>query len=648
MKRFSATLCLALAGLLQPAEAAPISSQPEPMNGAIESAIEQALQNGAAEDTQWLRLGHWKPRGPVRRIFRSKYRSEADGENGFFLSPDGKNNPAAELTATLRAFATPLQGGDESQHTQCLFPARFKWAVQTLRWDKVLESAGGAVLPCEARKSWKRQLNAEGVSLVFAAAYLGNAASMFGHTFLKFHSKENRGGRDLLDYGVNFAADTGSDGGAAFALRGLFGFYPGYFSMQPYHQTLRTYANLEGRDLVEYRLALTQEELDFFIDHLFELERTNFDYYFLTENCSYFLLAAIETVRPSLELSDVFWYEVIPADSVRVVARTPGLVTSTRFRPALMTLFRAQATKLGTSEARFAKDVIDGGKTEDWSEISTAALDLAIDYGAVRAFRATDDKRYDEINHRLRTERARRGEPSSPAKPIEFKRPEEGHDPARVGFLTEIPTDTAAARARLGLQLRFAYHDRLSFDDGYLRGTTLEVLRTTVFNDDQDPSRIRVREVTVLDILSAQPRDPFSQPLSWKASFGFREPFGSQSLGPFLSGGLGTTLAFSKYLWITGLVSGEALSNPDLENHTPFSVGPQAIATLFLHSQFKVGADYSYFFEIHRDGHDEVLKLEAAWAPLKNLELRVGYSEANLHETRRGDWNAKIYQHLLF
>ena len=120
--------------------------------------------------------------------------------------------------------------------------------------------------------------------------------------------------------------------------------------MQPFHQTLRTYANLEGRDLVEYRLALTQAELDFFIDHLFELERTYFDYYFLTENCSYFLLAAIETVRPSLELSNVFWYEVIPADSVRVVARTPGLVTSTRYRPALMTLFRAQASELGTAE----------------------------------------------------------------------------------------------------------------------------------------------------------------------------------------------------------------------------------------------------------------------------------------------------------
>lgn len=619
-----------------------------PSSNSLETAIESAIQNGSAHDIQWLRLGHWKPRGFVRGLIRSQYRSEADGENGFFLSPNGKNHPDEELRATLRAFAAPLASlpnQDETQHAQCLFPARFKWAANKLAWDDVIRKNGGSVLPCEARRSWKERLGANGVSLVFASAYLSNAASMFGHTFLKFHSKENHGARDLLDYGVNFAADTGSDGGATFALRGLFGLYPGRFSMQPFHQTLRTYANLEGRDLVEYRLNLTQDELDFFIDHLFELERTYFDYYFLTENCSYFLLAAIETARPSVSLSDVFWYEVIPADSVRVVARTPDLVTSTRYRPSLMALFRAQASDLGVAEARFAKDVIDGGKTEGWSEASTAALDLALDYGAVRA---TSDTKFDDINHRLRAERARRGGASPVTRAVEPKRPEEGHDPARLGLLTEIPTESSSARARLGVQLRFAYHDRLSLDDGYLRGTTLEVMRTTIFNDEQDPSRIRVREVTVLDILSAQPRDPFAQPFSWRASFGLREPRLSKSLGPFLNAGLGTTIAFTKYLWVTGLISGEALSNPDLENRTPLMGGPQVIATFFLHPRFKLGADYSYFFAINRGGHDEVLKIEAAWAPLKNLELRAGFDEAVIHGTRRGEWSAKIYQHLLF
>lgn len=618
------------------------------VNPAIDQAIHIAIENGAHRDTQWLRLGHWKPRGPIRRLVRSEYLSEADGENGFFLSPRGKQDPAEELRATLRAFAVPISqtpNQDETQHAQCLFPARFKWAVRNLKWNEVVQNSGGSVLPCEARRSWKQRLDAEGVSLVFASAYLSNAASMFGHTFLKFHSKENRGARDLLDYGVNFAADTGADGGATFALRGLFGLYPGRFSMQPFHQTLRTYANLEGRDLVEYRLNLTQDELDFFIDHLFELERTYFDYYFLTENCSYFLLAAVETARPSMNLSDVFWYEVIPADSVRVVAQTPGLVTSTRYRPSLMALFRTQASELSLDEARFAKDVIDGGKTDGWSEASTPALDLALDYGAVRA---TSDTKYDDINHRLRAERARRGGASPVTRTVEPKRPEQGHDPARVGLLAELPTDTDSARARLGLQLRFAYHDRLSLDDGYLRGTTLEVMRTTIFNDDRNPANVRVREVTVLDILSAQPRDPFAQPFSWRASFGFKEPLLSKSLGPFLSAGLGTTFSFTKYLWVSALVSGEALSNPDLENRTPLAGGPQLIATFFLHPRFKLGADYSYFFSINRGGHDEILKVEAAWAPLKNLEVRVGFNEAVIHDTRRGDWSAKIYQHLLF
>lgn len=609
---------------------------------AIDTAIESVIVKGLFRDPQWLRLVHYKPRGFFRSLIRSEYRSEADGPN-MFLSPDGKNDPAAELRATLLALTAPV--GNETEHAQCMFPARRHWAFKKLGWDKVMKANHVPVLTCEARRAWKSQLDAEGLSLVFASAYLGNAGSMFGHTFLKIHSRGNKSGKDLLDYGISYAADTSADGAGTYAIRGIFGFYPGHFTMQPFHESLKSYANLEGRDLIEYRLRFSQEELDLFIDHLFELERTYFDYYFLTENCAYFLLEALEAAKPDLDLSEKFWYQVIPADSVRVVASIPGLVASTKYRPSLMAMFRTQASRLSDDDVQFAKDVVDSKAPRDWSSASTAALDLAIDYGAVRA---TSDPKFDSINFKLRQERAKRGGVSTETIIKTPSRPEEGHDPARIGVIFELPTDHDGARGRLGLQFRFAYHDRLSNDAGYLKGTTLEVLRMTALNDDQDPSRLDFREIAVLDIFSAQPRDRFSQPLSWRASFGFREPLLARSLGPYLNGGLGSTLELTRFLWLTGLINGEVLSNADLETKTPAHLGPRLIATGFISEKLKLGIDYALMRSIVRSRHYDAFSTELAWSPLRNFEMRVAYSDASIEGTRKSEWSLKLYQHLLF
>ncbi len=616
--------------------------------------VEGVLQTGAAHDPQWLRLGYYQRRGFIRRLFRSEYRSQADGDL-LFLSKTGTIDPVDELRTTLNEFAKPLvvpQGKTvaeaEATHAQCMFPARRNWAFKKLGWEKVLNANRVPILGCELRQIWKKRLDADGVSLVFASAYLNNAGSMFGHTFLKFHSKSNGQTKDLLDYGVSFAAETGSDGGVPFALYGLLGFYVGRFTMQPFHETLRTYSNLEGRDLIEYRIRFTPEELDFFIDHLFELERTHFDYYFLTENCAYFLLAALEVAKPEVSLSDEFWYEVIPADSIRVVARTPGLVESTRYRPSLHALFRAQADRLSKDDIRFARDVVQNGQSENLPELknaSTAALDLALDYGAVRA---AGDPAFDKLNHKLRAERAARGG-ASPITTVKTPRLiEEGHDPARVGILFEMPIGHDSARGRMGLQTRFAYHDRLSNDDGYLRGTSLEVLRMTALTDDRDPSRVRLREIAVLDVFSSQARDAFSKPVSWRASLGVREPLYARSLGPYVSAGAGYTFEFTRYLWLTTLLDAEALFNPDLENNSALYVGPRLLATVFASEKLKIGIDYAMMRPVIPARRYDLFSTEIAWAPLRNLELRVGYTDAQLEGARRSDWNVKIFQHLLF
>ena len=73
--------------------------------------------------------------------------------------------------------------------------------------------------------------------MVFASAHMSAPASMFGHTFLRVDSAYES---PLLSYAVNYAATINrSDGGIAYAFKGIFGFYPGYYSILPYYEKVR-------------------------------------------------------------------------------------------------------------------------------------------------------------------------------------------------------------------------------------------------------------------------------------------------------------------------------------------------------------------------------------------------------------------------
>ena len=96
---------------------------------------------------------------------------------------------------------------------------------------------------------------------------------------------------------------------------------------------MKRYGDVENRDIWEYRLALTGEEVLRMLMHVWELKAAYFDYYFLDENCSYHLLSLLEAARPSLHLLDQFGLWAVPADTVRSVAEVKDLISSVTFRP---------------------------------------------------------------------------------------------------------------------------------------------------------------------------------------------------------------------------------------------------------------------------------------------------------------------------
>ncbi len=212
----------------------------------LEALRAQARAAGLASDPQWLALLHYHSRlGP--RPPRSLIDDPA-----FFLAPTGAVDPAAELDATLLAFAgpAPRAGGDDDP--RCLWPARWRWLSSRLP----LARGENGQPACPALEAWLAAIDPGSATLVFPAAYLNNPSSMFGHTFLRIDPPRQEGATPLASYAVNYGAVTGSDGGVLFAVRGLTGGYKGYYSIQPYYVSVRTYSDLESRDIWEYELSL--------------------------------------------------------------------------------------------------------------------------------------------------------------------------------------------------------------------------------------------------------------------------------------------------------------------------------------------------------------------------------------------------------
>ncbi len=274
-----------------------------------------------AYSKEWLRLLHMEKT-------LTGYKSRADGL-GFFLSPHGKTDPYAELQATLSEFENPTRKiGDVQLIPRCAFPARAHFLSQFIT---LKETA------CEVFETWFKALDVGQVHLIFASSYPENPASAFGHTFLRLEKKSGKSRNAFLDYGLNFsAATTGEESGITFAFMGMMGGYPGIYDVMPYYMKIKEYAQLEGRDLYEYQINLTQAEIDQLVRHVWELGvSTHFDYYFLDENCSYQLLTLLEAVKLEWTLSDGFGPYVLPHETVRRLIDTPEAIKRIHFRPSL-------------------------------------------------------------------------------------------------------------------------------------------------------------------------------------------------------------------------------------------------------------------------------------------------------------------------
>jgi hypothetical protein len=487
----------------------------------LTALVEAARRERLDRDPQWLRLGHYRPG------LRSGHKSQVDGP-AFFLSPNGRRDPARELEATLAGFFAPDPSDPsdaEAEHPQCRFPARYAWLNSRLGFDP----ARLPEKPCPRFQAFRDQVQARSVTLVFSSYYLNNPASAFGHTFLRLNKTESAEGGEhfqLLDYGVEFAARLDTKSALVYAYKGLTGGFSGYFSNYPYFYKVRQYNDFETRDIWEYDLDLTPRQVEMLVAHLWELGSTYFDYYYLNENCSYHLLTVLEAANPELHLADQLPWWVIPADTVKALYANPGLVRQVHYRPSIWTQFQHRAAGLTAEQKRVVKALVeepDAPLRGDLAPAEAAAvLDAALDYLDFRHAKQLLKREGGPVSIRQRLLEWRSEiavvSPRLAIEPPYDRMPQRGHGSMRVGL-------SAGYSDRLGhfqrADLRFALHDLTDPQDGYPDFAQIEFLSTRL-RYNADPDSLWLEHVDVVRVVSLSPVDDFLRQLSWKVGVGAR------------------------------------------------------------------------------------------------------------------------------
>lgn len=495
------------------------SETPDPPVPAVsdsESYLNQLLQEAEArrlyDHPYWHTLLHYK-----HGLFG--LHSLVDDPK-FFASPRGKNKPDEELKATLRAFFTaPDTAASDSagtKHPVCRFPARLEWLSQELGIDR----SRLPVPACETFESFYAAIAPISASLIFPTSHMNSPASMYGHTLITI---QGANGSELLSYAVNYSAVTRETFGPFYIVKGLFGLYPGYFSILPYYLKLQQYSDVNDRDIWEYPLNLDQTELRRMLAHVYEMEDVYADYYFFSENCSYDLLFLLDAARPSLDLTEQFGWWVIPLDTIRAIQKS-GLITGAVYRPSKSTKITHLAGPL-SEEQREAAVRVALGKEEvatllqagSTREETVRIVDLTGEY--LQYVHAKGDiAKSDYVPRFLQTLQTRSTLGEGDEWLDDIPPPPEpglGHRSSRMMLGAGVRDEEFFQEFRL----RPAYHDLLDGSLGFKPGSEIIFLEGSVRYYPR-VDRIELERLDAIGITSIAPRNEFFKHTSWKVETG--------------------------------------------------------------------------------------------------------------------------------
>lgn len=435
------------------------------------------------------------------------------GSPEFFLAPNGKLDAEAELKATLEALEqNNVKVGALKQPAACAFPARKQFLEQELNRKFPKQD-------CPELEAWKRGIGAEKITLVFSSAYPNNPAAMFGHTLLRLDRKQEadtKRNEKYMSYGVAFTANIPEGtNDFSYAFNGLLGGFAGVFGISPYYTLVNDYTNAEMRDLWEYPLKLSKEQVEFVVNHLWELyTNTYFDYYFFTRNCSTLLLSLLQVGLPEKDLFENLPFYTLPIDAIHQL-KALDLLEEPMHRASSKKKLDATRKLLRPEEVDELEALLEEDKSVEHVQSATV-LDAAAAYWNYRKFLQSNlkDSREQSELHRILVQRARLGK--QPERALNISRttqPDLGHYSSAASISSGVREDelTTTFSYRLGM------HDLLNRETGFEPFSQIDFIAGAV-SYLPERNKFRFREFRFFEATSLYPLGYYDRKLSWKLS----------------------------------------------------------------------------------------------------------------------------------
>ena len=370
--------------------------------------------------------------------------------------------------------------------------------------------------------------------------------------------------------------------------------------------------------------------------HAWELGNASFDYFFFKENCSYHLLALLDYADPTLHLTDEFLFWTVPADTVRLIASKPGLVSGIAYRPSRSNVIRRKQEFLPSEEREIAHRL-----TKDVGELKSAALsrlepmrqifllDLASDYLRYRI--DTTDEPPPELKERNRAILAARSEIRLPSE--EFlvepfaKQPELGHNTSRVSVGAGWRNNSAFEEQTI----RAGYHDLLDPEIGYTPNAQIEIASVTMRTYNRH-NQTRLERATLANVVSLSPMDSVFHAPSWKINVGMNTiKHGRCELcsNGVMNGGIGAAVE-SRWLGhqvFFAFAEAEANYSHAYDEHHRIGGGGSVGMLADLTERWKLLASGTYFrYPLGDKSDDFRWTVGQRVTLLRNLTLRLDYN----------------------
>ncbi len=579
-----------------------------------------------ADEKQLSQMRYWK------LLLHVKGEESEIDDSAFFLSKDGKTDVKSELHATIDALYNETVFDDNA--TACRFPARKAWLQKELKLKNL------PLVTCKSYDTLIEKINPQSVTMVFADAHINSPASMFGHTFLRIDSSHES---KLLSHAINYSAnaDQKTENGVVFAIKGLFGGYPGIYSLLPYYEKLKEYKNTEQRDIWEYELNLTPEEVNRMMMHIWEVHNTYSWYYFFDENCSYNMLWLLEVARPSVHLREHFFYQVIPPETLFAL-KQEHLIQKERYRPSKRSMLLAYEDILSLKKQNNAITLARGNASVDEVLDTISSLEQKRYFLEASAELCEyyfienhlDKEKYLEIFQSILQARSKLGVGKS-LHAREPQNPLNAHKSSRLSYM--LASRNGYASHYLGL--RAAYQDIFESDIGMLRGTQIEFfdLLLSYSQYQEEKSQLELEKLIIISLASYAQRGSFFQPFSWRMRTGFdREYLDDKSHFNFTLGA-GETWGWEwgyLYMMLDGLAYYD-------DADSTLGVSPSLGTVLYKGEKFKTNLDYRYRL-FHNGQRQHLFNASQLYQMQQNIAFKLGYEYIERFGENENRFKARI------